>query len=288
MPENNYWGSVTYGNGKFVAIVGYNSNKAAYSVDGITWSNEFSSNTLTSTTGTDITSSVYSALEPYIPTPTVPTKTSELTNDSGYITQTDGDGRYLEIDGSNAPSDLTMSNTGLVVKGITTNSITVNSGNASLAGFNSFGTIQIRDAAAVRDATKYLDISSEKFQFIDINNGMIIEGLADIPSSAYVNYGTRATNKNYVDQYAPHATLVTLTTAGWDSTAKTQTVTVSGILADESAQLIIPMPAVASMTAYNDAGIQCTGQAANSLTFTADTVPTAAISVYVTYQGVIS
>ena len=219
--------------------------------------------------------------------PTVPTKTSELTNDSGYITQTDGDGRYLEIDGSNAPSDLTMSNTGLVVKGITTNNITVNSGNANFAGFNSFGTIQIRDAAAVRDATKYLDISSEKFQFTDINNGMIIEGLADIPSSTYVNYGTRATNKNYVDQYATHATLVTLTVAGWNSTAKTQTVTVSGILADESKQLIIPMPATASMTAYNDAGIQCTGQAADSLTFTAETVPTTAISVYVTYQTTI-
>ena len=96
-----------------------------------------------------------------------------------------------------------------------------------------------------------------------------------------------ATPKSYVDQYAPHAALVTLTVAGWDSTAKTQTVTVSGILADESKQLIIPMPATTSMTAYNEAGIQCTGQAANSLTFTAETVPTAAISVYVTYQTVI-
>ena len=331
---SGYWTSVAYGNNKFIAGGG-NSNQLMYSTDGITWSNKSTSTILTSITGTDITSSVYSALEPYIPTPTVPTKTSELTNDSGfitastapvtsvntktgavtltasdvgalpdtttiptktseltndsgYITQTDGDGRYLEIDGSNAPSDLTMSNTGLVVSGITTNNITVNSGHASLAGFNSFGTIQIRDAAAVRDATKYLDISSEKFQFIDINNGMIIEGLADIPSSTYVNYGSRAANKNYVDQYAPHATLVTLTVAGWNSASKTQTVTVSGILADESAQLIIPMPATASMTAYNDAGIQCTGQAANSLTFTAETVPTAAISVYVTYQAVIS
>lgn len=84
----------------------------------------------------------------------------------------------------------------------------------------------------------------------------------------------------------PLAKLVALTVAGWNSTAKTQTVTVSGILADESKQLIIPMPAVASMAAYNAAGIYCSAQAANKLTFTATTIPTAAISVYVVYQEV--
>ena len=292
LPENNYWGSVTYGNGKFVAIVGYNSNKAAYSVDGITWSNEFSSNTLTSTTGTDITSSVYSALEPYIPTPTVPTKTSELTNDSGYITQTDGDGRYLEIDGSNAPRDLTMSNTGLVVKGIAANNLTLNSDGSILGStggitFNHFKTYA--DSTFIgngseKTATRLISIRADGMGLFDLNNTMTIQGLADITSSTN---GSKAANKNYVDQYAPHATLVTLTVAGWNSTSKTQAVTVSGILADESKQLIIPMPATASMTAYNDAGIQCTGQAADSLTFTAETVPTTAISVYVTYQTTI-
>ena len=40
------------------------------------------------------------------------------------------------------------------------------------------------------------------------------------------------------------------------------------------------------MTAYNDAGIQCTAQAAGKLTFTADTVPTASIDVYVTVTPV--
>ena len=36
MPSTESWNSVTYGNGKFVAIV-FDSNTAAYSVDGITW-----------------------------------------------------------------------------------------------------------------------------------------------------------------------------------------------------------------------------------------------------------
>lgn len=86
--------------------------------------------------------------------------------------------------------------------------------------------------------------------------------------------------------YMPSAYLATLTSAGWDATALTQTVTVPGILADESAQMIIPMPTIACMTVYNDAGIQLTNQAENALTFTADTVPDSDLQVYVSFQNV--
>lgn len=72
---------------------------------------------------------------------------------------------------------------------------------------------------------------------------------------------------------------VTLTTSAWAS--NTQTVTVSGVLADETAQLIQPMPAIASQDAYISAGIICSGQAANQLTFKCSTVPTDDISLYV-------
>ena len=279
MPSSASWNSVTYGNGKFVAVVS-SSNKAAISTDGITWTETALTNALVNPSNTDITSSVYSALEPYIPAPTVPTKTSELTNDSGYITQTDGDGRYLQLSGGTVTGKVKVDDT------VTVENLTVTS-ETQLRGFGSSGGLISMYGTNAKGA-KRLEIWPTKYNIVDDENTMIIEGLADIPSSPYINYGTRAANKNYVDQYAPHATLVTLTTAGWNSTAKTQTVTVSGILADESKQLIIPMPAAAFMTAYNDAGIQCTGQAANSLTFTAETVPTAAISVYVTYQAVIS
>lgn len=77
---------------------------------------------------------------------------------------------------------------------------------------------------------------------------------------------------------------VTLPASGWSS--NTQTVTVSGVLADETAQLIQPMPAVASQAAYYAAGILCTNQAANSLTFTCQTVPTEDLTVYVVIQEV--
>ena len=87
---------------------------------------------------------------------------------------------------------------------------------------------------------------------------------------------------------APMATsaAVTLTASGWDSSAKTQTATVSGVLADETKQLITPAPAAASQAAYYNAGIRCTGQAANSLTFTAETIPSTNLTVYVTVQEV--
>lgn len=93
-------------------------------------------------------------------------------------------------------------------------------------------------------------------------------------------------NKGYVDSLIPRQTAVTLTAGGWDATAKTQTVTVAGVVADEAKQLILPVPALSSQTAYIEAGILCTVQAANSLTFLAGTVPTEDLTVYVVVQGV--
>ena len=79
---------------------------------------------------------------------------------------------------------------------------------------------------------------------------------------------------------------ITLSASGWDSTAKTQTVTVAGVSATETAQLITPVPALASQAAYYDAGILCTAQAVDSLTFTCTTVPTEDLTVYVVIQEV--
>lgn len=82
----------------------------------------------------------------------------------------------------------------------------------------------------------------------------------------------------------PTSTTVTLTAAGWSNNA--QTVTVSGVSATETAQLIQPMPAMASQSAYYEAGVLCSGQAANSLTFTCQNVPTEDLTVYVVMQEV--
>ena len=70
------------------------------------------------------------------------------------------------------------------------------------------------------------------------------------------------------------------------NSGKSPTATISGILADETKQLIIPTPALASQTAYYEAGILITAQAANSLTFTAKYVPETDLTVYVVIQEV--
>ena len=95
---------------------------------------------------------------------------------------------------------------------------------------------------------------------------------------------TDAVTKRYVDAFKPKSTLVTLPLSAWSN--NTQTVTVPGVLADESKQLIQPMPTIADQAVYSAAGISCTGQAANKLTFKAQTVPTEDVQVYVVIQEV--
>lgn len=80
---------------------------------------------------------------------------------------------------------------------------------------------------------------------------------------------------------------VTLTTSGWNSSTKQQTVTVSGILADTTKQCIYPAPVDTSYdSAWNSCGVLCVAQAADKLTFQCETVPTASIDVYVTVMPV--
>ena len=78
---------------------------------------------------------------------------------------------------------------------------------------------------------------------------------------------------------APASISVTLASNAWSNNA--QTVTVSGVLADETKQLIQPVPASASSAEYESCGVKATAQAADSLTFSCDTTPTNNLTVYV-------
>ena len=69
-------------------------------------------------------------------------------------------------------------------------------------------------------------------------------------------------------------TTATLTVAGWSNNE--QTVNVTGMTADG---VVLVSPTPANQSAYTSAGILCTAQAAGSLTFTCDTVPSADITV---------
>lgn len=67
-----------------------------------------------------------------------------------------------------------------------------------------------------------------------------------------------------------------LTVAGWSS--KTQTLSVTGVT---SSSCVIVAPAPDSLEAYAAAGVRCTAQASGQLTFTCQSVPTAALTVNV-------
>lgn len=89
-----------------------------------------------------------------------------------------------------------------------------------------------------------------------------------------------------IEAPAPVYVTVSLLLSGWDNSTNTQTVDVTGVFADETAQLITPVPALSSQSSYYAAGIKCTGQATDQLTFTANTVPTDDLTVYVVIQEV--
>lgn len=76
------------------------------------------------------------------------------------------------------------------------------------------------------------------------------------------------------------STMPTLAVADWSS--NTQTVTVSGVTASN---IVIVAPAPASAADYAAAGIVCTAQGTDSLTFTCTTVPSNAITVNVIIMG---
>lgn len=122
-----------------------------------------------------------------------------------------------------------------------------------------------------------------------IGNGVMI-AIADNNKSGdsqrnYILRGPCCSLGDYVTgviaAYTPVSTLLTLSPDSWDSSLKTQTITVPGISADESSQFVQFTPASASTTAYNEANIRCTGRADDSLTFTCDTIPTENVNVYV-------
>lgn len=92
--------------------------------------------------------------------------------------------------------------------------------------------------------------------------------------------------KTDISTLKPSACLITLKASGWDATLKTQTATVSGVSADEASCMIIPMPAIASQSAYNDAGVNCVGQSANGVTFGCNNVPSVDLKVWVTWEKV--
>lgn len=185
------------------------------------------------------------------------------------LTQEQADARYLQLTGGTIEVDalstaLTLKNTkstGVVSDVNRSPYLNFETGNGKVVN-------EYIDFGSGRAAVAFYDVENDDF--------VAITGLLDPVD------GADAANKSYVDSKAPTSVTVTLTTSGWSS--NTQTVTVSGVVASETAQLITPTPAIASQSAYYEAGIMCTNQGTNSLTFTCQTVPTSNMIVYVVIQ----
>lgn len=182
------------------------------------------------------------------------------------LTQEQADGRYLQLSGGTLTGEVDMGQ----------NPIRNVSAIFGGTGFT------IRSSGTTAMNAYMLNISTSDGTHI---SGGLTSSNIDATNITVSNVGsgdTAVPNKAYVDSKSPTSVTITLTTSGWSS--NTQTVTVSGVSATETAQLITPTPAIASQSAYYEAGIMCTGQAANSLTFTCQTVPTSNLTVYVVIQ----
>lgn len=189
---------------------------------------------------------------------------------------------YLPLEGGTMTgSIIAPSNTSAIRNSTNSSRVSIHDETAGLAS----GTVSVLCNSSNSDNPNLtLSAGSTNLYVSDAN------GTVQMTRTKDITHDNDITDKKYVDSaigsIAPSACKVTLSASGWDSSAKTQSATVSGVLEDESKQLIMPMPAGTSMSAYNEAGIQMTAQAANTVTFTADTVPKVDVEVWVVVQAV--
>lgn len=106
------------------------------------------------------------------------------------------------------------------------------------------------------------------------------EGYNGAYSGAQIDAGIAKANRAI-----PTVLTLTLAASGWSS--NTQTVTATGVVADETQQMIYIVPATSFQQAYVSAGITCTAQGANTLTFTCKTAPSQDLTVYATIQSLV-
>ena len=185
--------------------------------------------------------------------------------------QTGQSGKFLTTDGT----DASWSDKPLVNKATGMNSLSIggtgtqkiyamNIGNGSQAGANMATAVGYGAVANGLYSTQIgMGTNNDANTFkVHNNNGNfeIMSADGTVPTARLTKVNTTAT----------------LAVADWSSS--TQTVTVSGVTATS---VVFVSPAPASASDYASAGILCTAQAANSLTFTCTTTPTNAITVNV-------
>lgn len=121
-------------------------------------------------------------------------------------------------------------------------------------------TAQLGDASVGTAQLDALSVTAAKLAALAVNTSNIKDGAV---TKAKLAAGAAYT-----------AVTASLSAAGWSS--KTQTVSVSGVTADNT---VFAAPAPDSYAAYTEAGVYCSAQGDGELTFICEAVPTAALMV---------
>lgn len=115
----------------------------------------------------------------------------------------------------------------------------------------------------------------------ELPSGLVRAIDGDVDESLNINADTLQGFQASAFARAPKSALVTLPVAAWDSETLMQTVTVTGVLAGETSQIIDCAPTSASQSAYYDSVVVCTASTTNRLTFSASFMPENDLSVFV-------
>lgn len=278
LPMAADWQSVCYGDGKFVATAD-RTNAYAYSTDGINWTTKAIIPTVQNTAGESSIDSIKAALQ-YSPAEIGAEINGTAMQVFSHVTE-----QMKDLANKTEVSDAVKSHNlaedahaaKFAKKGDMFASVYDPKGKAQ----DVFQYADAKASAAQSAAATYTDDKIAAIPTPDVSGQ-----IAKHNTSEDAHADKFAAVNAAIGNLTPSACKVTLSVSRWDSTAKTQTATVVGVLADESKQLIIPMPAGTSMSVYNEAGIRMAAQAANKVTFTADTVPKVDVEVWVVVQAV--
>lgn len=234
---------------------------------------------------------------------------------SGLPDQTGHSGEFLTTDGSSASwSDKPLVNTSTAASSIAIGGVSVTSADSIAIGTaGSVAGIHSVCVSGAITSSGSLGVAIGQASYVSATSGTALgqnarvtgksgisigSGTASAERAYQIGYGTNSTahslsvgtyhnntGKNYqlldlTDGTIPTARLtkvnstITLTAAGWSS--NTQTVTVSGVT---STSVVLVAPDPSDTADYVAAGILCTSQTTDSLTFTATTTPTNDIDV---------
>ena len=312
MPVSSNWRSVCYGNGKFVAVA-YDSDIAVYSTDGINWtqatmpgSREWRS--VCYGNGKFVAVCSYSMLPAYS-TDAINWTQATMPVSSKWDSVCYGNGKFVAValdstvaaystDGINWTQATLPTSAKWQSVCYGNDKFVAVAHNSSIAAYSTDGINWTQ--ATLPTSAKWQSVCYGNDKFVAVAYGSDIavystDGITWSSTTKALQYPDGTDIHEQVKEALqlpeipslPTATKITLTVVGWDSTAKTQSVTVTGVSADATKQEIRVMPVNAALDSpYIAAGVQCVAQAANSLTFGCETVPTEAIEVYVVMQGI--